>query len=137
MLTSHPLVLLAEDDCDLRQLISARLTREGMEVVEVEDGIELHDYLAQCRPGGKGQDPDVVVSDVDMPGESGPHALKRSQVRSPVILITAAPSSALRAAAAKAGVFAILEKPFAIQELVTKIRQIILSAPLVLKAVRA
>jgi DNA-binding response OmpR family regulator len=123
-----PIVLLAEDDADLRQLIARRLVRDGMEVMEVEDGVELHDYLAQCHPGGT-PDPDVVVSDVDMPRESGPHALERAHVRSPVILITAAPSPTLRAAAARAGVLHIFEKPFVLQELVTRIRQIV--APVV------
>jgi DNA-binding response OmpR family regulator len=118
----QPLVLLAEDDVDLRQLISARLVREGMQVVEVDNGIELHDYLVQ-RSEGTG--PDVVVSDVDMPGQSGPEALERAQVRAPVILITAAPTPAVRAAAIRAGVFAILEKPFALPTLVAKIREIL------------
>ena len=63
-----------------------------------------------------------------MPGESGPYALERSHVRAPVILITDAPTAAVRAAASTLGVVAIFEKPFALKELVEKIRQILRSA---------
>ena len=42
---AKPMVLLAEDDDDLREALAARLKREGLRVVEVEDGLELRDYL--------------------------------------------------------------------------------------------
>src|SRR5690242_2574712 len=112
MTTTRPLVLLAEDDEDYRRLLAARLTREGMEVVEVEDGSELRDYLQLSRPGGDVAEPDVIVSDIQMPGESGLEALERIQpLRVPVVLITSLASTEVRASAARAGVVAIFEKP--------------------------
>ncbi len=121
----RPLVLLAEDDTDLRELISGRLTREGMKVVEVEDGFELRDYLSLCHPGGRVPRPDVIVSDVNMPGESGPYALEVSnRDRAPVVLITGEANREMRDDAARAGVAEIFEKPFALAELVLTIRRL-------------
>lgn len=118
------MVLLAEDDDDMRQVIAARLTRDGMRVVQVEDGFELRDYLAMCRPGGDVPEPDVVVTDVSMPGESGPEALLHSQFHhSPVVIISSRVTPDVRAYASRIGVVAIFEKPFVLQDLVIAIRR--------------
>lgn len=123
----QPLVLLAEDDELMRELVCARLTREGMRVVEVEDGFELRDYLDLCRPGGDVASPDVVVSDINMPGETGPEALERSHfLNAPVVLISACGSKELRRWAARLGVAAIFEKPFDLDLLVLAIRHLVL-----------
>lgn len=124
--TDRPVVLLAEDDEVFRSLLSARLTNAGMHVIEVEDGHELRDYLQQTRDGGGVLKPDIVVSDVNMPRETGLQALERVQpLRMPVVLMTAICSAALRANAASAGVAAIFEKPFQVEKLVLTIRQMI------------
>ena len=126
MSKESPLVLLAEDDAELRELIAKGLTRDGMTVIEVEDGVELHDYLAECRPAGNEVVPDIVVSDVDMPLESGPHALERSaNLQSPVVLITAAADPGRLSDAAAAGFVNVVRKPFAIDTLTATIRRII------------
>lgn len=119
--SAHPVVLLAEDDAALRRLIAAHLTRLGMKVVEVGDGRELADYLARCSEGAAAH-PDVVVSDIDMPHESGPQVLARAPwLAAPVVLISAAtPQSA--DAVKKVGAVAILDKPFQLRALVATIR---------------
>ena len=129
MSTGFPLVLLAEDDDDMRHLIAARLTREGMAVVEVTDGTRLRDYLTVCRPGGAIPRPDVIISDIEMPGETGPGAIAKSNNAQslPVVLITAAADVDLRALASQAGVVAVFEKPFAIKALLTAIRTAVVS----------
>ncbi len=119
---AFPLVLLAEDDTSLRQLIALHLSKLGMTVVEVSDGGALHDYLTRARPGGETPDPDIIVSDVDMPGETGPRAIERANfLRAPVVLITAAPETELRKG--HVGVVEILKKPFSMKQLVTTIRR--------------
>jgi DNA-binding response OmpR family regulator len=102
------------------------LVREGMRVVEVEDGYELRDYLELCRPGGDLSAPDVVISDVNMPGESGPDAIGHSPfLLAPVVLISACGSKELRAWAARIKVAAIFEKPFDLDALMVAIRRVI------------
>ena len=123
--TRVPLVLLAEDDDDMREVIAARLTREGMQVVEVEDGFELRDYLAHCGPNGDVRSPDVVITDVRMPGETGPEALLHAHFnQSPVVLISCFIDAEVRAYAARVGVVAIFKKPFPLGDLVVAIRRI-------------
>lgn len=117
------MVLLAEDDVDLRRLIAIHLTRGGMKVTQVCDGVELHDYLVNCRTNASMPCPDVVVSDVEMPNETGPEALARvHDVGSPVVLMTAAPDRIGPEAASQLGVVAIVSKPFELKSLVRTIR---------------
>jgi DNA-binding response OmpR family regulator len=126
-MTEHgggPLVLLAEDDDEMRGLIAARLVDEGMQVVEVEDGFELRDYLSLCRPGGDLREPDIVVADVRMPGESGPDALLHTYHHPPVVLISSVVDDEVRAYAERIGVEAVFQKPFAMRDLVGVIRRV-------------
>lgn len=126
MSAAHPMILLAEDDDDLRELMAARLTREGMKVIEVEDGLELRDYLELCRPGGTVTEPDVVITDWNMPGESGTEALSHApDLHAPVVLISSFGGPELQAAAAEAGAAAIFEKPFDLDLLVVAIRRVL------------
>ena len=122
----NPMVLLAEDDDDLRELLAARLQREGLRVVEVEDGFELRDYLELCRPGGDLSEPDLVITDIQMPGESGPEALAHSSfLHAPVMIISGCVRPELRTAAAGAGVAAIFEKPLDLDLLMVAIRRVL------------
>ena len=122
------MVLLAEDDDELRELLSARLQREGLRVVEVEDGFELRDYLDLCRPGGDLSEPDLVITDIRMPGESGPEALARSAfLHAPVMIISGFVGPEMRALAATGGVAAIFEKPIDLDVLMVAIRRVLKS----------
>lgn len=126
MSAAHPMVLLAEDDDDLRELLAARLTREGMKVIEIEDGLELRDYLEMCRPGGMVTEPDVVITDWQMPGESGPEALSHATgLHAPIVLISSHSGAALREAGMAAHAVAIFEKPFDLDLLVLAIRKVL------------
>jgi CheY-like chemotaxis protein len=123
--TRSLLVLLAEDDVSLRRLIAAQLEREGMRVVQVGDGRQLRDYLLSSHPHGEIPDPDVVVSDIDMPGMSGPEAIEASKNRRPaIILITARATAEVREAADRAGFSEVFEKPFPIRTLARTIRRL-------------
>jgi DNA-binding NtrC family response regulator len=126
MSAANPMVLLAEDDDDLRELLAARLQREGLRVVEVEDGFELRDYLDLCRPGGDLSEPDLVITDIRMPGESGPEALAHSAfLHAPVMIISGFVGPELRSVAATAGVAAIFEKPVDLDLLMVAIRRVL------------
>ena len=60
----RPLVLVAEDDPDVRDLIERKLRGDGMDVLAVSDGVAA---LHACRTAR----PDLVLLDVAMPGMSG------------------------------------------------------------------
>ena len=57
-------ILVADDDPEVRSLVTDVLTELGYEVVEVEDGAALY----RTAPAMK---PDLILSDLDMPGLSG------------------------------------------------------------------
>ena len=122
----QPLVLLAEDDDGLRTLLHKRLEQEGLNVIEVEDGYELKDYLELCRPGGDLGTPDLVISDINMPGQSGPEAIEHApHFKSPVVLISGGGGPELRTWAARLGVAAIFEKPLDLDMLMVAIHRVL------------
>ncbi|MEI9937915.1 MAG: response regulator [Pseudomonadota bacterium] len=104
-------IALAEDDPALRELIAAALALDGHRVLQLGNGSALmtsvHKILIQ---GGA---LDLLISDVRMPGLSGLDALKllrESQLRIPVILITAFSDLWTRTEATRYGA-RLLDKP--------------------------
>ncbi|MCR9165892.1 MAG: response regulator [Nannocystaceae bacterium] len=114
-------VLLAEDDSDMRKLLSGALRRQGYDVIELSNGTDVLSYLGSStlRPG-QFAPPDLVISDVRMPGASGLSILvelRRAGWELPFILCTAFGDDALHSQAAKLGV-RVFDKPFDIPHLV-------------------
>ncbi len=116
-----PRALVADDDDDIRELVSAALRADGFEVIEARDGTELLKLLeVWADPGGEGRPPDIVLTDVRMPGVSGIEALARlrgGKWEIPVVLMTAFGNAELRQEAENLGCDAIFDKPFDIDEL--------------------
>jgi DNA-binding NtrC family response regulator len=108
-------IFLAEDEQELRRLVAGALRADGHEVHEIARGDELLHAIIVATDQRKV--PDLLVSDVHMPGMSAVEALElvRPQVPSlPVVLMTAAGDSDLIARAAKLNVACIFRKPFAL-----------------------
>src|SRR6185295_17533766 len=61
-------VLLAEADDELREQAADALRGDGYDVIEVEDGLELRDYLDGVVSGFTA--PDVIVSESALPGDN-------------------------------------------------------------------
>jgi CheY-like chemotaxis protein len=107
-------VLVAEDDPDMRRLIAALLRMAGHKVIEAEDGSDVVDRLESTIWSEHPELIDVIVSDVQMPGLSGLDvlaALRCSNRKTPVVLITAFGNDTIRAEARELGAAAILDKP--------------------------
>lgn len=107
-----PLLLLAEDDEELREAFVGALEHVGFHVVTVDDGFELLDYF-EGIPGRALPPPLVVVSDQRMPGRSGldvAELLDRRGVHVPFYLVTAFPDEDLRARAERFGA-SVIAKP--------------------------
>jgi len=106
-------VALAEDNDELRELLAGRLRRAGHLVMELEDGFELMDALLD-----RAHLPDVVVTDVRMPGRSGLSVLEEARrlgVRTPFLVLTAFASEALQEQHAALGVMLVLSKPVSLE----------------------
>jgi|HubBroStandDraft_1064217.scaffolds.fasta_scaffold92994_2 CheY-like chemotaxis protein len=117
-------VLVADDDEDMRALVTATLQADGCSTVEARDGQELLDLLSNAL-ARKDLRPDVVVADVKMPGLSGLGvlaALRGTKSELPVILMTVLTDESIETVAKRLGAVGILRKPFDPDDLVTAVR---------------
>jgi DNA-binding response OmpR family regulator len=114
----RPLVLVADDDPDIRLLVQLRLERSGFSVVSASDGAQA---LELAETSGCA----LAILDVTMPGVSGTEvtrALRQRQNQLPVILLTANARETDILAGGDAGADAYVTKPFSPQELETRVR---------------
>lgn len=111
-------VLFAEDECALSHALTTILERNSYEVEAVYDGATALDCLL-------GNEYDVAVLDIMMPGMNGIEALKfaRAQgVRVPVIMLTAKGTVEDKVEGLDAGANDYLVKPFSAKELMARLR---------------
>ena len=119
----RPVVLVADDDPDILELVRFWLERAGYEVVQARNGEEAL-QIATENP------PDVAVLDVMMPKLSGydvTRQLRRQDRTSeiPVILLTARVQEADVARGFESGADDYLKKPFSPRELSARVRAIL------------
>jgi len=122
---SPPLVLLAEDDDDIRALAELVLLRAGFEVTAVTDG-DAALAAAEVRT------PAVAVLDVSMPHVDGIEAARRLRERGatyPIMLLTARVTEADRERGRLAGADAQLDKPFSPAALAEHVRALCDAGP--------
>ena len=111
-------ILLAEDTQDLNRALTALLQHEGYDVDPVFDGEEA---LENLRAGAY----DAVILDIMMPKMDGLQVLTAMRAdgnTSPVLLLTAKAEVDDRVAGLDAGADDYLTKPFAMKELLARIR---------------
>lgn len=121
-----PLVLLAEDDDEMRYLMTRALRRDGYDVLAAADGLALSSALQAARIHGR--EPDLIVSDVRMPGMSGLELLawlRREQCAVRTVLVSAFADEDTVDQAQKLGVAHILSKPFDLDDLRTVVLHLI------------
>jgi CheY-like chemotaxis protein len=128
--TRRPLILLAEDDADMRQLIRRALRTELCEVLEARDGIQLvRLLLTRVLNRGPDRTPvDLIISDIRMPGANGLDviaALRCQDTSTPVILITAFGDAETHREAYELGTVMVLNKPFELDDLRVIVRSLI------------
>lgn len=111
-------VLIAEDERDLNKILTDRLKAEHYSVDSCYDGREALDYLASAEY-------DAVIMDIMMPVMDGLAVLRemrRKNDSTPVLLLTARDSIEDRVQGLDAGANDYLVKPFAVEELLARVR---------------
>ena len=114
-------LLVVEDEENLRTVIRKRLMKEGYSVDACDDGQEALDYMAVSPY-------DTVILDIMMPKMSGMEVLKKMRAggdQTPVLFLTAKDGIEDRVKGLDSGADDYLVKPFALQELLARLRVLI------------
>jgi DNA-binding response OmpR family regulator len=123
-MTEHePLVLVADDDEDIRSLVTFRLERAGYRVVTASDGEHALSLALE-------RSPDLAVLDVMMPRLDGYEVTRRLRQHEatkamPVILLTARAQEADVERGFEVGADDYIRKPFSPQELRARVQAIL------------
>ena len=114
-------LLLVEDDPSLARGLTDNFSDEGMDVCVVERGDEALSAMREFRP-------DIVVLDIMLPGRSGLDVLRDLRAagdRVPVLLLTAKREVVDRVVGLELGADDYLPKPFALEELLARVRALL------------
>ena len=122
-LSPSPLVLVADDDPDILDLVRYRLERSGYEVATARDGLEAVKLAGELAPS-------LAVLDVMMPSLNGFEVTRRlretpSTAGIPVILLTARAQEADVQEGFASGADDYLRKPFSPRELSARVQAIL------------
>ena len=132
-MSEDALILVVEDDPRLRALLQRYLGENGFRVVAAEHALDAREKLRFLQP-------DLMVLDVMMPGETGlslTESLRAEKSDVPILLLTARGAPEDRIAGFEAGADDYLPKPFEAKELLLRIRALlrrIVAAPPVVTA---
>jgi two-component system, OmpR family, response regulator len=113
-------LIVVDDEPDLRSMIAEYLGKHGFTVETAAGGRELDALLA----GGL---PDLLILDINMPGEDGLAIARRMRARSalPILMLTAADDVVDRVVGLEMGADDYLTKPFDLRELRARIRALL------------
>ena len=122
----RPLVLIVEDQSDLRQLYAQELTISGFDVIEAGNGLEAITHTSAHFP-------DVVLMDLSLPVVDGWEATRRLKNDSrtahiPVVALTAHDGSGELQRATRAGCDWFVPKPCPPNDLIEEIRRVLASS---------
>jgi len=114
-------VLIVEDDPDVRAALTRALTFEGYEIGSASDGGQA---LAMVEE----QEPDAIILDVMMPFVDGLETARRLRAHgytTPILMLTARGEVGDRVDGLDAGADDYLSKPFALEELLARLRALL------------
>ena len=115
-------ILVVDDERAVRESLRRALELEGYEIELAEDGVEA---LATLE---NGDDPDAMILDVLMPGLDGlevARRVRRGGSRLPILMLTARVEVDDRVAGLDAGADDYVTKPFALEELLARVRALL------------
>jgi two-component system, OmpR family, response regulator len=120
-----PIAGICEDDHELRDVLRAALERDGFAVRTTASGTDAVRVFAETPP-------DVLVLDIRLPDSDGRdvcQALRARGIATPVLFLTARDAIPDRVSGFHAGGDDYLTKPFALAELLVRVRALVRRAP--------
>lgn len=124
-MSEEKLICICDDEAPLREMIAEYLAKNGFRTVEAQDAASLRACLAEVSP-------DVILLDINMPGEDGLSVLRSLQVeeKAPrVVMLTAAGETVDRIVGLEMGADDYLAKPVDLRELVARLRAVLRRSP--------
>ncbi len=119
MLENKKLILVADDESEIRNVLNLLLTGEGYAVISVQNGLDALEKISA--------DVDLCILDVNMPGMSGfmTAAEIRKQFDTPIIFLTAYSGESDKVMGFAAGADDYIVKPFSNMELLMRVKAIL------------
>ena len=122
-MSEKPLILVADDEEDVRELVCMNLQQAGCDTIEAMNGLEANDLAMQRHPS-------AVVLDVMMPGRDGFQVCQMMREDEgtkliPVLMLTARDQSQDRIAGLQLGADDYVSKPFSPKELVLRVQALL------------
>ena len=120
----QPVILVVEDDDDIRELVAFSLEDEGYGVEQAADGIRGLELAGELQP-------DLIILDLMLPGRDGLSVCRELHRRSsdtppsPVLMLTARGEEMDRIIGFEYGADDYVVKPFNIRELMLRVRAIL------------
>ena len=115
-------ILVIEDDDVMRELMRMSLEQNGYEVATAEDGVRGYDTALFIKP-------DLIVTDIQMPGADGIHVVRRvrdtSLLEKTPILVTTAFGSGSATFSLQLGADAFEPKPINQQNFLTTVKRLL------------
>ena len=123
----RPLVLIVEDQSELRQLYAQEFMLSGFDVIEAANGADAITNTTAWVP-------DVVLMDLSLPGVDGWEATRRLKndartAHIPVVALTAHDGSGELQRATRAGCDWFVPKPCPPDALITEVRRVLAGRP--------
>ncbi len=118
-MTRIPRVWVIDDDRSIRWVLERALRQDNMDVTSFSNGVGIMDALHRDRP-------DVILSDIRMPGIDGLELLQQITARYPqlpVIIMTAHSDLDSAVSAFHGGAFEYLPKPFDLDDAIDQVRR--------------
>jgi two-component system, OmpR family, response regulator len=117
---SDALIVLVEDDEDIRRLVRDLLAREGFAVEVADTAVAFDQIIARKRP-------DLVILDLMLPGEDGLSICRRLRGRGgvPILMLTAKSDPVDRVVGLEMGADDYVTKPFDPRELLARVRALL------------
>jgi two-component system OmpR family response regulator len=115
-------ILIVDDDCEIRELVSSYLKKNGLRVSLAADGRQMRSFLENDTA-------DLIVLDIMMPGDDGLVLCRELRAgkhkATPILMLTARSDETDRIVGLEMGADDYLPKPFAARELLARIKAVL------------